>query len=179
MFKVRRSAGSKVRIGRTLAGLALAGTVLGCVGVAPAGAQVTPGPNAGGRAYGSASCDTVHHTIQVTYDADPETWWGMNGIIPVSTSTPEWVDVYAYVKLATSSSWGAPVAHGTVLANAQGTLAINTSLRGIAGRTYNVAFYVRVAYPGSKWTTFMWDPYTLYYDSFSGSLFAPYNFCEA
>jgi hypothetical protein len=183
MFKAISTRGQSMFHNRhRLAAVLVAGGIgAGCLGLAagPASAAVTFGPNNGGSSSGTAYCDMVHHDITVSYTAQAESTWGMNGIEVTSYAVPEYIDVYAYVKASTSTTWGAPVAHTTTLLNTSNNVnVLSKTLLATAGRRYNVGFYVRLGYPGATWSSYIWDVPATYYDSYSGTVFAPYSFCQ-
>jgi hypothetical protein len=148
------------------------------VGSAPASATITIGPHGAGNMGGSAYCNMANHTIGFAYNVTPEFTINEGGLRSVTSSmspTPEWVEVYAYAKLSSSTTWGAPVAHGYSYVDHNMNVLAST-VRAYAGQRYDVGFLARAAYPGGQWTNWLWDPASIY-TSYSGSIFAAYPSC--
>ncbi len=150
-FSIKKAATSTLTAGTIVLGL------LG-IGGAPAGAALSMGPTGSGSMQGSVTCWPVTHQIAVDYSVRPEIrdYSSLNSIMTDIRATPEWVDVYAYVKPATSTNWGAPVAHRQVYVDHQQSV-LNFTLRATPGVRYNVGFVVRAAYPGQAWTAALGD----------------------
>ncbi|HTK15364.1 MAG TPA: hypothetical protein VL769_03145 [Acidimicrobiia bacterium] len=144
----------------------------------PAGAAVTLGPNGGGQMSGIAYCNAVTHQISINYLASPEYQPSSNfsSILVTMNPVPEWVEVYAYVKLSSSSNWGAPVAHGYSYVDHPMTV-LNSLRSAYAGYNYDIGFYARAAYPGGNWSNWIWDRPELK-TSFSGTSYADYGYCR-
>jgi hypothetical protein len=141
----------------------------------PAHAAITLGPTGGGQMSGMVYCSAVAHQITINYLASPQYQpdADITSILTTMTPVSEWVEVYAYVKLSSSSVWGAPVAHGYGYVDRPTTL-ISTTRSAYAGTNYDIVFLARAAYPGGKWSGWILDGPTVK-TAFSGTNYADYG----
>src|SRR5207248_198295 len=71
------------------------------IGVNPASATVTLGPDGRGFTWGTAACDSYSHELNLGYYGTPQFGYdggGLNGISFSMPAVPEWVDVFAYAR---------------------------------------------------------------------------------
>jgi hypothetical protein len=147
-------------------------SLLGFSPAAHASISLASGGTAGGVAY----CDYTKHTIGIVYTATPGIQEDPTSTLGLMKVVPEWVEVWAYVKPHSSTLWGSPVAHAQTYVDRTTTL-ISTTRYGTPNAYYDVAFYVRAAFPGGQWTGLFWDLARLK-ESYSGSVFAEYGYCR-
>ena len=142
----------------------------------------TFGPNGGGSGTGSVFCDHVGHRITFTFMAHPETrveadasYTGISSAGLNTVVVPEWIEVAWYVKRA-YGSWSFLGTDRAFLNAASSTTVSRFTLPATQGSYWVAGFYTRVAFPGSPWSRWVWEPATPSM-SLSGSVAAEYGYC--
>jgi hypothetical protein len=177
---------SAIRTSR-IAGLAVA--LLTAAGLAAAAANPARaldfGPNNGGHGDPSVFCDHVNHRIVFNYTARAQVQvLAGNGlyddIAPALHNsvnvTNEWIDVAAYAKPAYGGSWELVGRNHVLLNSANTVYVLRFALPRVAGGYWKVGYSARVAYPGTNWSSWVWEP-AVPSMSYSGSVAAQYGYC--